>query len=112
MKTASDEDIQSMILKELPLVTSFTLKKQEPDLDSPLQEMFEVEDIAGMAQTLFSHFGTEHSYFDLTTYFPWKTPGLFSRKPVIQDKVPLTIRMFVESVKAGRWLYVEQADRD
>ncbi|EOC0208863.1 DUF1493 family protein [Cronobacter dublinensis] len=105
MKTISDEDIKVTILKELPRVTSFTLKKQEPDLDSPLQEMFEVEDIAEMAQTLFSHFGTEHSRFDLTAYFPWKTPGLFSRKPVIQDKTPLTIRMFVESVKAGRWLY-------
>ncbi|EPT6930864.1 DUF1493 family protein [Cronobacter malonaticus] len=105
MKTVSDEDIQSMILKELPLVTSLTLKKQEPDLDSPLQEVFEVEDIAEMAQTLFSHFGTEHSRFDLAAYFPWKTQGLFSRKPVIQDKPPLTIRMFVESVKAGRWLY-------
>ncbi|ELY3982347.1 DUF1493 family protein [Cronobacter muytjensii] len=105
MKMVSDEDIRAMILKELPLVTSFTLKKQEPDLDSPLQEMFEVEDIAEMAQTLFSHFGTEYSRFDLTAYYPWKTPGLFSRKPVIQDKTPLTIRMFVESVKAGRWLY-------
>ncbi|EGT4372093.1 DUF1493 family protein [Cronobacter malonaticus] len=105
MKTVSDEAIQSMILKELPLVTSFTLKKQEPDLDSPLQEIFEVEDIAEMAQALFSHFGTEHSRFDLAAYFPWKTQGLFSRKPVIQDKPPLTIRMFVESVKAGRWLY-------
>ncbi|ELQ6171245.1 DUF1493 family protein [Cronobacter dublinensis] len=105
MKTISDEDIKVTILKELPRVTSFTLKKQEPDLDSPLQEMFEVEDITEMAQTLFSHFGTEHSRFDLTAYFPWKTPGLFSRKPVIQDKAPLTIRMFVESVKAGRWLY-------
>ncbi|ELY5940993.1 DUF1493 family protein [Cronobacter malonaticus] len=105
MKTVSDEAIQSMILKELPLVTSFTLKKQEPDLDSPLQEIFEVEDIAEMAQALFSHFGTDHSRFDLAAYFPWKTQGLFSRKPVIQDKPPLTIRMFVESVKAGRWLY-------
>ncbi|WP_105659525.1 DUF1493 family protein [Cronobacter dublinensis] len=105
MKTISDEDIKVTILNELPRVTSFTLKKQEPDLDSPLQEMFEVEDIAEMAQTLFSHVGTEHSRFDLTAYFPWKTPGLFSRKPVIQDKTPLTIRMFMESVKAGRWLY-------
>ncbi|WP_139803542.1 DUF1493 family protein, partial [Cronobacter sakazakii] len=41
---------------------------------------------------------------DLTVYYPWKIPRLFSRKPVIQDKPPLTIRMFVESVKAGRWL--------
>nr|WP_202629713.1 DUF1493 family protein [Cronobacter dublinensis] len=105
VKTASDEDIQSMILKELPLVTSFTLKKQEPDIDTPLQEMFEVEDIAEMAQTLFRHFGTEYSRFDLTAYYPWKTPGLFTRKPVVQDKAPLTIRMFVESVQAGRWLY-------
>ncbi|MDI7382869.1 DUF1493 family protein [Cronobacter dublinensis] len=105
MKTISDEDIKATILKELPRVTSFTLKKQEPDIDTPLQEIFEVEDIAEMAQSLFSHFGTEHSRFDLTAYFPWKTPELFSRKPVIQDKTPLTIRMFVESVKAGRWLY-------
>ncbi|WP_336277329.1 DUF1493 family protein [Cronobacter dublinensis] len=105
MKTISDEDIKATILNELPRVTSFTLKKQEPDIDTPLQDIFEVEDIAEMAQALFSHFGTEHSRFDLTTYFPWKTPGLFSRKPVIQDKTPLTIRMFVESVKAGRWLY-------
>ncbi|EOL8970540.1 DUF1493 family protein [Cronobacter dublinensis] len=105
MKTISDEDIKATILNELPRVTSFTLKKQEPDIDTPLQEIFEVEDIAEMAQTLFSHFGTEHSRFDLTAYFPWKTPGLFSRKPVIQDKTPLTIRMFVESVKAGRWVY-------
>ncbi|EOI3505448.1 DUF1493 family protein [Cronobacter dublinensis] len=105
MKKISDEDIKATILNELPRVTSFTLKKQEPDIDTPLQEIFEVEDIAEMAQTLFSHFGTEHSRFDLTAYFPWKTPGLFSRKPVIQDKTPLTIRMFVESVKAGRWLY-------
>ncbi|EOC1327658.1 DUF1493 family protein [Cronobacter dublinensis] len=105
MKMISDEDIKATILKELPRVTSFTLKKQEPDIDTPLQEIFEVEDIAEMAQTLFSHFGIEHSCFDLTAYFPWKTPGLFSRKPVIQDKTPLTIRMFVESVKAGRWLY-------
>ncbi|EOU9602620.1 DUF1493 family protein [Cronobacter dublinensis] len=105
MKTISDEDIKATILKELPRVTSFTLKKQEPDIDTPLQEIFEVEDIAEMAQSLFSHFGTEHSCFDLTAYFPWKTPGLFSRKPVIQDKTPLTIRMFVESVKVGRWVY-------
>ncbi|EPC8954487.1 DUF1493 family protein [Cronobacter sakazakii] len=105
MKTVSDEAIQSMILKELPLVTSFTFKKQELNLDNPLQELFEVEDIAEMAQTLFSHFGTEHSRFDLAAYFPWKTQRLFSRKLVIQDKPPLTIRMFVESVKAGRWLY-------
>ncbi|EKM5065377.1 DUF1493 family protein [Cronobacter turicensis] len=105
MKTVSDEDIQSMILKELPLVTSLTLKKQEPDLDSPLQEIFEVEDIAEMAQTLFSHFGTEHSRLDLAAYYPWKTQGLFSRKPVIQDKSALTVRMFVEAVKAGQWLY-------
>ncbi|EOL8936152.1 DUF1493 family protein [Cronobacter dublinensis] len=103
MRTVSDKEIQAMILKELPLVTSFTLKIQTPDIDSPLQETFEAEDIAEMAQALFSHFRTEHSRFDLTVYYPWKTPRVFSRKRVIQDKQPLTIRMFVESVKAGRW---------
>ncbi|EOI5727265.1 DUF1493 family protein [Cronobacter malonaticus] len=109
MRTVSDKEIQAMILKELPLVTSFTLKTKTPDIDSPLQETFESEDIAEMAQALFRHFWTEHVSFDLAAYFPWKTQGLFSRKPVIQDKPPLTIRMFVESVKAGRWLYGNEA---
>ncbi|PWH29453.1 hypothetical protein DCJ00_25690 [Salmonella enterica subsp. enterica serovar 4,12:i:-] len=104
MRTVSDKEIQAMILKELPVVTSFTLKTQQHGIDSSLQETFEAEDIAEMAQALFSHFRTEHSRFDLTVYYPWKIPRLFSRKPVIQDKPPLTIRMFVESVKAGRWL--------
>ncbi|EPU0992541.1 DUF1493 family protein [Cronobacter turicensis] len=109
MKTVSDKEIEAMILKELPRVTSFTLKTQQHDIDSPLQETFEAEDIAEMAQALFSHFGTEHSCFDLTAYYPWKTSGWFSRKPVTQDKPLLTIRMFLESVKAGRWLYGNQA---
>ncbi|EOD3492425.1 DUF1493 family protein [Cronobacter malonaticus] len=105
MRTVSDKEIQAMILKELPLVTSFTLKIQTPDIDSPLQETFEAEDIAEMAQALFRHFGTELSRFELAVYYPWKTQRVFSYKPVIQDKPPLTVRMFVESVKAGRWLY-------
>lgn len=105
MRTVSDKEIQAMILKELPLVTSFTLKTQQHDINSPLQETFEAEDIAEMAQALFRHFGTEHVSFDLTAYYPWKTQRVFSYKPVIQDKPPLTVRMFVESVKAGRWLY-------
>ncbi|ELY3760607.1 DUF1493 family protein [Cronobacter universalis] len=109
MKTVSDKEIQAIILKELPRVTSFTLKTQQHDINSPLQEMFEAEDIAEMAQALFSRFGTEHSRFDLAAYYPWKVPRLFSRKPVIQDKPPLTIRMFVASVKAGRWLYGNEA---
>ncbi|EKM0363505.1 DUF1493 family protein [Cronobacter turicensis] len=109
MKTVSDKEIEAMILKELPRVTSFTLKTQQHDIDSPLQETFEAEDIAEMAQALFSHFGTEHSCFDLAAYYPWKTSGWFSRKPVTQDKPLLTIRMFVASVKAGRWLYEECA---
>ncbi|ELY4572837.1 DUF1493 family protein [Cronobacter turicensis] len=105
MKTVSDKEIQAIILKELPLVTSFTLKTQQHDINSPLQEMFEAEDIAEMAQALFSHFGTERGSFDLAAYYPWKTSGWFSCKPVIQDKPLLTIRMFLESVKAGRWMY-------
>ncbi|WP_407043898.1 hypothetical protein [Cronobacter malonaticus] len=70
METVSDKEIQAMILKELPLMTSFTLKIQTPDIDSPLQETFEAEDIAEMAQALFRHFGTEHSCFDLAAYYP------------------------------------------
>jgi len=103
--TATPDAVREFILRELPLVTTLLLKKIQIGDDDILQELFEAEDIADMAETFFRNFNVQPAGFTPATYFPWKTRSFFSRTPVTQDKPPLTIRMFMESAAAGRWLF-------
>lgn len=102
---ATPDTVRNFIMHELPLVTTLLLKKIEVGDDDNLQEQYEADDIAEMAEKFFHDFNVEPAGFNLAAYFPWKTPSLFSRAPIKQDKKPLTIRMFIESACAGRWLY-------
>lgn len=103
--TPTPNAVREFILRELPLVTTLLLKKIQIGDDDILQELFEAEDIADLAETFFRNFNVQPTGFSLATYFPWKTRSFFSRAPVQQDKAPLTIRMFIESAAAGRWLF-------
>ncbi|ELP25803.1 hypothetical protein F385_25 [Pantoea agglomerans 299R] len=103
--TVTPDAVREFILRELPLVTTFLLKKIEVGDDDILQEQFEADDIAEMAKNFFNDFDVQPAGFNLVAYFPWKSSSLFSRKNVKQDKEPLTIRMFIESARAGRWLF-------
>lgn len=105
MSTLSDKEIAAVILKELPLVTTMAFRKVEVDQHSALQKTFEADDIEQMAEVVFGQYGTDGSSFNLHHYYPWKTKGFFSRIAPEEDKKALTVSMFVESVKAGKWLY-------
>lgn len=97
--------LSSFFKKELPLVTTITFKKIPVEVDSALQNNFVFEDISDATDAYFKAFNVNYDNFYWSNYFPWKEKGLFSRKEPIQNKKPLTIRMFAESAKAGRWLY-------
>ncbi|MFT4270838.1 MAG: DUF1493 family protein [Pantoea sp.] len=101
----SDETVREFVKKELPLVTTILLRKVEMEDDSPLQELYEPEDVDEMLAEYFEHFHVDQAGFEFEHYFPWKTKSFFSRNPVNLDKKPLTIRMLIESANAGRWLY-------
>ncbi|MFW0700180.1 DUF1493 family protein [Pantoea sp. R13S299] len=103
--TVTPDAVREFILRELPLVTTFLLKKIEVGDDDILQEQYEADDIAEMAKKFFDDFDVQPAGFNPGAYFPWKTSSLFSRVPVKQNKKPLTIRMFIESARAGRWLF-------
>lgn len=103
--TVTPDAVREFILRELPLVTTFLFKKIEIGEDDILQEQYEADDIAEMAEKFFKDFNVQPAGFDLTAYFPWKNSSLFSRTPVKHNKEPLTIRMFIESARAGRWLF-------
>ncbi|AXF76450.1 DUF1493 family protein [Erwinia tracheiphila] len=105
MSYVTDAAIRDFVKSELPLVTTLLLKKINIEDRSTLQEVYEADDIADMAEKYFSQFDVKRSGFTLINYFPWRMKSLFSRKQINQDKKPLTIEMFIGSAKAGRWLY-------
>ncbi|AHG19127.1 cytoplasmic protein [Chania multitudinisentens RB-25] len=104
-----NEDILNFFRKELPVVTSLRLKIIPLDLDVILQEYAEVEDLALAIDKYSEKFNIDVSSLNIENYFPWEIPWFFrdwfTKKPVKQSKEPLTVRMFAESAKAGRWLY-------
>ncbi|WP_267369188.1 MULTISPECIES: DUF1493 family protein [unclassified Pantoea] len=103
--TSTPDAVREYILRELPLVTTLFLKKIQIGDDDILQELFEADDITDMAESFFRDFNIHPAGFTPAAYFPWKIRPFFTRAPVEQDKSPLTIRMFMDSAAAGRWLF-------
>lgn len=105
----TDEDILNFFRKELPVVKTLRLKSIPLDLDVILQEYAEVEDLALAIDNYAEQFNIDVSSLNIENYLPWVIPWFFRRwltqKPPEQSKKPLTVRMFAESAKAGRWLY-------
>ncbi|HAV1871841.1 TPA: DUF1493 family protein [Enterobacter hormaechei subsp. steigerwaltii] len=103
MNTLTEDEVRNYILSELPLVTTL-FRKVKPDDDSILQEWFEAEDIADMSESYFRRFNISRDGFCLDDYYPWRAKSFFTGRARENDKKPLTIRMFIDSAKAGRWL--------
>jgi len=105
----TDEKILNFFRRELPIVKSLRMKSIPLDLDSILQEYAEVEDLALAIDKYSEEFNIDVSSLNIENYLPWIIPWFFrswfTKKPVTQSKKPLTVRMFAESAKAGRWLY-------
>jgi len=105
----TDEDVLDFFRRELPLVTSLRLKPVQLKPDTILQEYAEVEDLAQAIDRYADKFGIDVSVLNIENYFPWEIPWFFrkwfTKKSVKQSRKPLTVAMFAESAKAGRWLY-------
>lgn len=105
MVNTTDVDVMLNFIKsELPLVTSL-LRKIDIEQDATLQDYFEADDIASMSEKFFAAFSVNSARFALDNYYPWKSPSLFSSSPRNPDKKPLTLAMYLESARAGEWLF-------
>lgn len=105
----ADEKILNCFRRELPLVKSLLMKSIPLDVDTILQEYAEVEDLALAIDKFSEEFDIDVSSLNIENYLPWNIPWFFrnwfTKKPVTQSKKPLTVRMFAESARSGRWLY-------
>ncbi|MEE4409509.1 MULTISPECIES: DUF1493 family protein [unclassified Serratia (in: enterobacteria)] len=105
----TDEDVLMFFREQLPKVTTLWLKPVLLQPDDILQEFSEVEDLALVIDKYSTQFDIDVSELNIEDYYPWEIPWFFRKwfivSPVKQSKKPLTVRMFAESAKAGRWLY-------
>ncbi|MCL2894999.1 DUF1493 family protein [Brenneria tiliae] len=104
MSNVVEDNVRAFVKGELPLVTTL-FKKVDVDDDAVLQELHEADDIAEMTKRYFDVFSVDPNGFALINYYPWKPRTFFTGKSRNRDKQALTIRMYIESAKAGRWLY-------
>ncbi|WP_312972175.1 DUF1493 family protein [Atlantibacter sp.] len=104
-----DEEVLAFFRHELPLMTTLSLKPIPVERDTPLQAYAESDDISYAIEKYGEIFGVDVSSLDMTHYYPWKVEWFFRKwfttKPLVQTKKPLTVRMFAESAKAGKWLF-------
>ncbi|WP_333897357.1 DUF1493 family protein [Mixta calida] len=97
-------EVRDFILNNLPTVTNIFMKKIAVGDDEPLQKLHEWDDVGDMADAYFKYFNVKAEVFSLKNYYPWET-SFFSKRKLNAEKKTLTINMFIESAKAGRWLY-------
>lgn len=100
----SDEQYRTFILDNLPRVTTL-FKTVDISDDEALQETFEREDISDLIDALSTKLSVNCENFHMDNHFPWKRKSFFIKKNNNAGKEPLTLRMFIDSAKAGRWLY-------
>ncbi len=105
----TDEDVLSFFRNKLPEQGTLTFKRIPLKLDDALQDYCDPDDVVYAITDFGERFDIDVCAIDCNNYYPWKVEWFFrkwfTKKPVLQTKKPLTVRMFAESAKAGRWLY-------
>lgn len=108
-----EQDIIDLVIKYNG-ISILTFKRYKITLDTDLNIAFKMapEDASELIEQYFDNFSVAPENFNLMTYFPivgsFLTPSFLLPKklrPIGTQAKPLTVRMLVESAKAGRWLY-------
>jgi len=105
----TDEEVLAFFRKELSLMTTLTMKPIPIEMDTPLQGYADDDELGDAIEKYDEVFGVDVSDLDMAHYYPWELEWFFrkwfTREPLRQISKPLTVRMFAESAKAGKWLY-------
>lgn len=105
----TDYNVLEFFRDELPVLGTLSGKLIPLQLDDILQEYAEDDDLIICIDKYSETFNVDISAMNYSAYYPWFLTWFFrkwfTKKPVKQISKPLTVRMFAESAKAGKWLY-------
>jgi len=102
----SETDVLNFFRDNLPEQGTFTGKRIPLEIDDVLQDYTDLDDIV----YVIDKFEKEYRIKVKTeNYFPWNQTWFFrkwfTKELVKQISKPLTVRMFSEAVKAGKWIH-------
>jgi hypothetical protein len=105
------EEVLEFFRNELSTPVTWKGKIEQLELDTLLQDYAEGDEFPYAIEDYAEKFGVDVSVIDMTHYYPWENLSLWDRwfkckkNEIDKGRKPLTIRMFAESAKAGKWLY-------
>ncbi|PKH21368.1 cytoplasmic protein [Enterobacterales bacterium CwR94] len=104
-----NDEVLSFFREEISTLGSLSGKLELLELDTILQDYAETDELVYAIDKYDEVFKVDVSVINLGNYYPWKTGWFFrkwfTKEPIMQVSKPLTVRMFAESAKAGKWLY-------
>ncbi|CBG90512.1 DUF1493 family protein [Citrobacter rodentium] len=105
----TDEEILEFFRDELPVMGTLTGKMIPLQMDDALQYYTSFDDLSFTMDKYTEKFNIDLNNINFDVYYPWEIEWFFrkwfTKEPVKQTAKPLTVRMFAESAKAGKWLY-------
>ena len=110
----TDNEVLEFFRGELSIPVSWrTGNKEYLEMDTILQDYAEWDEFPYAIEEYGEKFGVDISVIDMSVYYPAVKAPLFTRmfkRQRIEEETkrirkPLTVRMFTESAKAGKWLY-------
>ena len=104
------QEVLALFREEIPGYLDSNWKEIPLELDS---DLFEApgDDLHEALNKFEKNFNVDLSEVKWSYYFPWENTPLLTRlfklkrEDVERSRKPLTVKMFAESAKAGKWLY-------
>lgn len=106
-----EEQVLAFFRDELSTLMSDDWKEVPLEFDTLLQDYAEGDEFSYAVEDYDKRFSVDVSKINWVHYFPWENLPFLTRwfkakrKEVVKTRKPLTVRMFAESAKAGKWLY-------
>lgn len=109
----TDNEVLEFFRKELSVPVTWKGKRKLLELDTVLQDYAELDELPYTIDDYAISFNVDISSMNIEVYYPVIHKPLltriFKRKDIenelLKIRKPLSVRMFSESAKSGRWLY-------
>lgn len=105
----TDKQVLTFFRDALSPRVTWLFKPIPVELDTPLQSYAEWDELPCAIEDFRIKFSVDTSVINFDHYYPWENETtlrkIFKRRARLTQTRSLTIRMFAESARAGKWLF-------
>ncbi|MBB1199012.1 DUF1493 family protein [Enterobacteriaceae bacterium 89] len=107
----AEQEVLQFFREQLSTRVTWRGKRIPIELDTVLQDYTDTDELLDTIEDFGEKFSIDLSMINMPLYYPFETLPLLERwfkadkEALYETRLPLTVRMFAESARAGRWLY-------